>query len=66
VALRPRALGFMYTMIFVGEFANPWVVTPLRIYLGISTAFLIIGMAAAIGAVCLAVHQWRRPAPFLT
>jgi len=50
VALRPRALGLMYTMIFVGEFLNPWVVTPLHLKFGIDQAFVIIGAAALVAA----------------
>jgi MFS family permease len=50
VALRPRALGLMYTVIFVGEFLNPWVVTPLRMQFGIDAAFVLIGAAALAAA----------------
>jgi MFS family permease len=50
VAFRPRALGLMYTMIFVGEFLNPWVVTPLHLKFGIDQAFVIIGAAALVAA----------------
>jgi MFS family permease len=52
--LRPQALGLMYTMIFVGEFVNPWVVTPLHLQFGIAVAFMCVGgcalLISALGA----------------
>ena len=63
LALRATALGLMYTMIFVGEFLNPWVVTPLRVAFGIDTAFLLVGAAALSGAAVAYVRQSRSAAP---
>ena len=61
VGLRPRALGFMYTMIFLGEFANPWVVTPLHVHFGIAAAFILVGAAAMLAAAGMFLYQWRQP-----
>jgi len=63
LALRATALGLMYTMIFVGEFLNPWVVTPLRVAFGIDTAFLLVGAAALSGAAVAYLRQSRSAAP---
>jgi MFS family permease len=56
-ALRPQALGMMYTMIFVGEFINPWVVTPLHLQFGIALAFLCVGGSALLASGFGAVRQ---------
>ena len=61
--LRATALGLMYTMIFVGEFLNPWVVTPLRVAFGIDTAFMLVGAAALSGAAVAYLRQSRPAAP---
>ncbi|MBS0580780.1 MAG: MFS transporter [Proteobacteria bacterium] len=60
--VRPQALGFMYTMIFVGEFVNPWVVTPLHLQFGIAVAFLCIGAGALLTSGLSAARQlmWAR------
>ena len=60
VTLRAQALGVMYTMIFVGEFVNPWVVTPLHLRFGIAAAFLCVGTAAIFGAVYAAAQRVPR------
>jgi MFS family permease len=60
-AFRPQALGLMYTMIFAGEFLNPWVVTPPRLHFGIAGAFVIIG-AAALGVAGIAYLSRRKAA----
>jgi len=48
-ALRSRGLGFMYSLVYVGQFANPFTVTPLRMAIGNHEAFLVVGglLAAA-------------------
>ena len=56
-AVRGRAVGFMYTAIYLGDFANPLLVTPLRSVLGIHGAFLAV--AATLGAA--AVYAAGRP-----
>ena len=49
--IRGRALGLMYTMIFLGELANPMIITPLHMVFDIQRAFIIIGVLTALGAV---------------
>jgi MFS family permease len=58
--VRPQALGFMFTMIFAGEFLNPWVVTPIRMGFGIATAFLVIGSLALAAATYLILARIPR------
>ena len=43
-----RALGWLYTAMFFGEFANPIVVTPLAALLGIHGAFIFVAAALAL------------------
>ncbi len=50
-ANRPQALGFMYTAMFVGQFLNPFIATPLRLWVGNHNAFLVVGAALLIFAV---------------
>ena len=59
-ALRGKALGFMVTAMYIGDFANPWVVTPLRLAVGNHTAFLVVGTAVLLAALTQAAL--RRPA----
>lgn len=59
VNLRGRALGLMYTMIFAGEFLNPFVVMPLRMVLGIHAAFMLVGVFAAAAALYVALKNRR-------
>lgn len=61
-ALRGRALGLMYTMVFAGEFANPLVVTPLHAQFGIRGAFVAIGALTALAAVYALVRRGHRAA----
>lgn len=50
-AVRGRAAGFMYSAVFLGDFVNPLVITPLRTGWGIHQAFLLVAGALALGAV---------------
>lgn len=61
ISVRAQALGVMYTMIFVGEFVNPWIVTPLHLRFGIAAAFLCVGTAALFGATYSAARRvpWK-------
>jgi len=43
-AARARAIGFMYTMMYIGDFANPFLITPLRLQVGNHQVFAIIGL----------------------
>ena len=62
-ALRGKALGFMVTAMYIGDFLNPWVVTPLRLAIGNHNAFTVIGLAVLIGAVTVAALQRSGPPP---
>lgn len=54
---RIRAAGLLIGALFVGQFANPYFLGPLRQYLGGATnSFVILGTAFIMLALCLAVH----------
>jgi MFS family permease len=44
-AARGMAIGLMYTMMYVGDFANPFVITPLRQQVGNHQVFAYVGVA---------------------
>jgi MFS family permease len=44
-AARARAIGLMYTMMYVGDFANPLLITPLRLHVGNHQVFALMGIA---------------------
>ena len=54
--VRGRALGLLYTVQFLGDFINPFVIYPLRAMLGIEGAFVVIGGLMFAGALAAA---WR-------
>jgi MFS family permease len=56
---RSRALGFLYTANYIGNFLNPLVMTPLRREIGNHEAFILIGALWAAGALAQALV--RRP-----
>lgn len=58
-AVRGRAAGFMYSAVFLGDFVNPLVITPLRTGWGIHQAFLAVAAALALGAVWVLVRGRR-------
>jgi dipeptide/tripeptide permease len=58
-AARSRALGFLYTANYIGNFLNPLVMTPVRHEVGNHQAFIIVGALWALGALAQAVV--RRP-----
>ena len=43
-AARGTAIGLMYTMMYVGDFANPFVITPLRLRVGNHEVFAFVGV----------------------
>ena len=43
VEIRARAISFMFTVLYVADFLNPLIVTPLRAVTGIHGAFIVIG-----------------------
>ena len=52
---RPQAIGVMYMSMYVGQFLNPFVATPLRALVGNHNAFLVVGAAL----LTFAVIQFR-------
>jgi hypothetical protein len=48
----------MYTMMYVGDFANPVFITPLRQHVGNHQVFAIIGIVLAAGALAQALSRW--------
>ena len=50
LSVRGRALGLLYTVQFLGDFVNPFVIYPLRATLGIEGAFVAIGGFMFVGA----------------
>jgi MFS family permease len=43
-AARGTAIGLMYTMMYVGDFANPFFITPLRLQVGNHQVFAYVGL----------------------
>lgn len=58
--LRGRAIGLMLTAQYLGDFANPIVVAPIRFLFGIHGAFIAFGLALLVG---LAWSLLRRRQP---
>ena len=56
--IRARAIGASYTMRYVGDFANPFIMKPLGGLIGLHTAFTLVGaiFLASVGAFAL----WRQ------
>jgi MFS family permease len=59
-AARARAIGLMYTMMYIGDFANPFLITPLRQQVGNHQVFAIIGVVM-VGAALLQLVLRRSP-----
>jgi MFS family permease len=59
---RSRAVGFMYTAMYIGNFLNPLIMTPARQYIGNHPVFLICGLLLAAGAVA----QWTAKRPIVS
>ncbi|MBD25552.1 MAG: MFS transporter [Candidatus Marinimicrobia bacterium] len=57
IEIRGRALGFMYTVWFGGEFINPLIVTPLRMISSLHGAFVIIGSVLLLIAIIFALRR---------
>jgi MFS family permease len=56
-AARARAIGLMYTMMYVGDFANPFLITPLRLKVGNHEIFAIMGAILAGAALIQALSR---------
>ncbi len=52
-----RAVGFMYTAMFIGDFANPLVINPLRAAVGNHGAFTVVGVVLLCAAIICAVRK---------
>ena len=59
-AVRPRALGLMFTTIYAADFLNPVLVKPIRQELGIHSAYLVVAGLLAIGGLVLWRYTARR------
>ena len=56
LAMRGRALGLMYMAMYLGDFLNPPIVTPLRVAIGNHEAFTLAGVLLAVGALVQALR----------
>ncbi len=61
-AVRSRAVGFMYTAMYIGNFLNPLLMTPARQAIGNHAVFLICGLLLAAGAAA----QWKAKNPVVS
>jgi MFS family permease len=57
--LRGQAIGLAYACMFVGDFVNPVVMTPLHAALGIHSAFIAVGMTLIAATVASAMLRLR-------
>lgn len=55
--LRGRAIGFLYTATYLGDFLNPWVVAPLRAAFGIHGAFIAMAVVIAAAACYIGLQR---------
>lgn len=56
--LRARAIGLEFTVLYIADFMNPLIMTPLRAMMGIHNAFLVT--AAALAAAALAMGWFKK------
>ena len=52
-----RAVGLMYTTGFIGNFLNPFLITPLRTHIGNHPTFAAVGAAIAVAALVQAMTK---------
>lgn len=57
--IRARAVGLEFTVLYIADFINPLIMTPLRAAIGIHNAFLVAAAALLIGGVAISVRQRR-------
>jgi MFS family permease len=55
--LRGRAMGFLYMSMYLGDFMNPWIMTPLRGVIGNHEAFAVVGAVLAVWALGRAAYR---------
>jgi dipeptide/tripeptide permease len=53
-ASRPRAIGFCYTAIFLGQFLNPLLLEPVRRLFGVSSVFFLTGAVLVVAGLAAA------------
>jgi MFS family permease len=58
--MRGRAIGLMYTMMYIGDFLNPFLITPMRVSIGNHPTFAVVG-AAVMAAALLQAAMRRSP-----
>jgi MFS family permease len=58
--LRGRATGFMYMSMYIGDFLNPPIVTPLRGLIGNHEAFGVVGIMLVLGAIAAVIWRGRQ------
>lgn len=51
--LRARAVGLEFTVLYIADFVNPLIMTPLRALMGIHNAFLVAAVALAAAALLM-------------
>ena len=66
VETRGRALGFMYTSVYLADFLNPVLIAPLRIAIGIHGAFMAVGGVLIATAIGMAIYRRRAPTGLAT
>lgn len=57
--LRARAIGLEFTVLYVADFVNPLIMTPLRATMGIHNAFLVTAVAVAAAALAMGWPKYR-------
>ncbi len=62
-AARARAIGLMYTAMYVGDFANPFVITPLRLQVGNHHIFALVGIGLFVVVAAQALVRWTPLGP---
>jgi MFS family permease len=62
-AARARAIGLMYTMMYVGDFANPFFFTPLRLQVGNHEVFGIVSIVLFACVLLQALSKWTPLGP---
>lgn len=58
--IRARAVGLEFTVLYIADFVNPLIMTPLRAAIGIHGAFLVAAGALAVAIVVMATRRERR------
>ncbi len=59
--LRSQCLGYMYSAMYIGQFLDPFVATPLRQAVGNHEAFLVIGGVLLTAAIILIILKKLKP-----